>query len=157
MVLDECMEFLFLPLLGLAATAVVIAVARRKQQGTQSSTRSPMFGFHSPVFRTPTTQCPHCLTAIGWEATKCRHCGMATVEDGEEDSSEEEEKQKEEDRKKAKAKKTVQILIFAVMSLMFLLLGAILPLWPFLLAGGIIFGMLAFLDWRASRGSPEEN
>jgi len=38
-----------------------------------------------------------------------------------------------------------------------LLLGAILPLWPFLLAGGIIFGMLAFLDWRASRGSPEEN
>jgi len=82
---------------------------------------------------------------------------MATAEDGEEDSSEEEEKQKEEDRKKAKAKKTVQILIFAVMSLMFLLLGAILPLWPFLLAGGIIFVMLAFLDWRASRGSPEEN
>jgi len=146
------MEFLFLPLLGLAATAVVIAVARRKQQGTQSSPRSPMFGFHSPVFRTPTTQCPHCLTAIGWEATKCRHCGMATAEhNGEEDSSE------EEDRKKAKAKKTVQILIFAVVSLMFLLLGAILPLWPFLLAGGIIFGMLAFLDWRASRGSPEEN
>jgi hypothetical protein len=155
MVLDKRMEFLVLPLFSLAVAAVVIGLARRKGQNTQSPPRG-MEKSQIPSFRTPTTQCPHCFETIRWEATVCRHCGVATAEHSSEEDSFE-SNQQEDGRNKAKARKSVQILLFSLLSLIFLLLGAVLPVWPFLLAGSVIFGVLAFLDWRASRGSPGED
>ena len=161
MVLDRRMEFLLLPVLGLAATVVVIAMARRSQERSEGSPHNPVKPHNltkgrSTSFSTPTTQCPHCFQAISWEATVCGHCGEVTaLPSGDEDSFE--RQQSDENKKRVRARRRLQVLIFSVFSLVFLLLGAILPVWPFLLAGSIIFGVLAFVDWRTSKEGPEEN
>jgi len=161
MVLDRRMEFLLLPLLGLAATVVVVAMARRREERSGSFPLNPakpdnLTKGRRAVFSTPTTQCPHCFQAISWEATVCRHCGKVTALPSDDEDSFEGQPS-DGNKKRVRARRRFQVLIFSVFSLVFLLLGAILPLWPFLLAGSIIFGVLAFVDWRTSKEGPGGN